>query len=108
MSYDGKDSLAFREWSIFLEVIFYRGRIGFDNSMSFIIHTNEKGHNKPHLHAKYQNKEVVIEIPSGEIIAGNLSGNMNQRASKWVVANSEYLKSKWNELTNGVKIPINE
>ena len=105
MSYDEKDFFVFREWSIFLEVVSYRGRVGFDNGMSFIIHTNEQGHNKPHLHAKYKDKEIAIEIPSGKVLAGNLSSNMTQRASKWVVNNSEYLSSKWNELTNGVKMP---
>ena len=105
MQFDHEDIKMLMQWRIILDVICYRGRIGFENSISFVIHSNEQGHNKPHLHAKYNSSEVVIEIPTGEIITGNLPKDKNKLASKWVIDNSDYLKSKWNELSNGIKIP---
>lgn len=74
--------------------------------IEFIIHPNEQGHNKAHLHAKYQNKEVVIGIPDGELISGNIPLSKQKLASKWVKDNSNELKRNWNELTNGIKISI--
>lgn len=31
-------------------------------NVKIIIHTKEHGHNEPHVHAKYQGKEVVISL----------------------------------------------
>ena len=88
------------KWVEIFEPVFVRGKVGFDNGIHFIIHTAENGHSKPHLHARYQNKEVVLEIPSGNTLTGNLPANKMKLASRWVVENQEYLKQKWNELTN--------
>ena len=96
----------FIEWENIFEVIHYRGRVAFENSITYVIHTNEQGHNKPHLHAQYQDKEIIVEIPTGSILAGNLSGKKAKMASEWVVANSDFLSQKWNDLTNGIKIPV--
>lgn len=78
----------------------------FENSISYVIHTNEQGHNKPHLHAQYQDKEVVLEIPTGNILVGNLSGNKMKQASAWVISNADFISQRWNELSNGIKIPV--
>lgn len=72
------------------------------NGIKFIIHTSENGHNKPHLHAQYQQKEVVLEIPSGKVITGNINSKKMKLASEWVVTNEAFLKQKWNELAHGV------
>ena len=72
----------------------------------FIIHCSEQGHNKAHLHAKYQQKEIVLEIPSGIIITGNLPTPRAKQASQWVQKNSDLLIKKWNELLNGIRLPV--
>lgn len=96
----------FIKWESIFDVIHYRGRVAFENSITYVIHTNEQGHNKPHLHAQYQDREIVVEIPTGSILAGNLSGKKAKMASEWVVANADILSQKWNDLTNGIKIPV--
>lgn len=78
--------------------------VGRKAGIVFIIHPNEQGHNKAHLHAKYQNNEVVIGIPDGEIISGNIPLSKQTRASIWVKENCDVLERYWNELTNGIKI----
>lgn len=98
--------IAFREWEQIFEVIHYRGQVGFDNSIKYTIHTNEQGHNQPHLHAKYQDKEIVISIGTCLGIAGNIHPKKNKQACDWVSNNQELLKDKWNELTNGIKIDV--
>ena len=91
-----------REWESVFDCISKRGRVGEESGIRFIIHTAENGHNKPHLHAQYQQKEVVLEIPSGKVITGNIDSRKIKLASKWVVANKTFLKQKWNELSHGV------
>ena len=81
MQLDGQDVSMLMQWRIILDVICYRGRIGFDNGITFVIHPKEQGHNKAHLHAKYNNSEVVIEIPTGIIITGNLPKDKNKLAN---------------------------
>ena len=97
---------AFIEWEQIFEALHYRGRVGFDNSIEYVIHSNEQGHNKAHLHARYQQKEIVLEIPSGIIITGNLPMPKAKQASQWVQKNSDLLIKKWNELSNGIRIPV--
>ena len=98
--------LQFREWEGIFEALHYRGRIAFDNSIVYVIHTNEQGHNKPHLHAQYQDKEIVLEIPTGNVLGGNLARNKAKWASKWVQSHADYITTKWNELSNGIKLPV--
>ena len=91
-----------REWQCIFDYISKRGRVGEDKGIKFIIHTAENGHNKPHLHAQYQQKEVVLEIPSGKVITGNINSKKMKLASEWVVTNEAFLKQKWNGLAHGV------
>ena len=97
----------FHEWEQVFNVIHYRGRVGFENGITYIIHTNESGkHNLPHLHAKYQNDEVVIELKTGKILTGSLNKTQLKRASDWVVKNDELVCKRWNELTKGIRVEI--
>lgn len=70
-----------REWQCIFDYISKRGRVGEENGINFIIHTSENGHNKPHLHAQYQQKEVVLKIPSGKVITGNINSKKMKLAS---------------------------
>ena len=90
------------EWTMIFDYVFQRGRVGSRNGITFIIHTAENGHNVPHLHARYQQQEVVLEIPSGRVMEGNLSPRKLKAASRWVVDNSSFLEEKWDELVGGV------
>jgi hypothetical protein len=103
---DFKLYLDFREWEKIFEAIHYRGQIGFDNSIKYIIHSNEQGHNEPHLHAQYQNKEVSIGINTGKIIVGNLPSQKEKLACQWVLNHNELISNRWNELSNGIKIDV--
>lgn len=98
---------AVKVWIEIFEPVITRGKVGFDNGIHFLIHTAENGHSKPHLHATYKDKEISLEIPSGKILAGNLPANKATKASHWVIDNQEYLKQKWNELTNcGIRFEL--
>jgi len=36
---------------------------------------DNKQHNIPHIHVKYQNEEVVLSIPNGDVLEGYLKPN---------------------------------
>ena len=96
------DHPELKEWIHVFEYVFQRGQVGYKNGIRFCIHTAENGHNKPHLHASYQGEGIVIEIPTGTVLEGNLSNKQKKVASTWVSENAEYLEEKWNELVDGV------
>ncbi len=96
--------LMFRAFAELLGYEFHRARVGNTEGISFIIHTNEKArHNRPHLHAQYQGKEVVVALDSYEIIKGDIK-QKNNTAVQFVKENINYLRKKWNQLSNGIKI----
>lgn len=104
---DSKTSIMLcREWNLVFHPMHYRGQIAFENNIKFVIHTRENGHNKPHLHAQYQDKEVVVEIPTGKILKGNIEKKHQKYASEWVINHEDFLKEKWNELTQGCFVPV--
>lgn len=94
------------DWMRIFGILSQRQRVGKIDGIDFIIHPNEQGHNLGHLHAKYQGSEVVISIPDGRILGGNIPPQKQKEATKWVVSNKKFLTDRWNELTNGVKIPV--
>lgn len=105
MEFDSKYFEWACPWGRIFEVISIRRKIGELKGIKFIIHPNEQGHNKGHLHAKYQDKEVVLSIPEGEVISGNISIKQQKQARLWICENEEMLIENWNDLTNGIKIP---
>lgn len=40
--------------------------------LNVTLRTAENGHNTPHLHAQYWQKEVVLDMPSGKVMTGNI------------------------------------
>lgn len=96
----------FRGWWQIFEIVEQRRKIGQLDGMVFIIHSNERSHNKAHLHVTYKEKSAVIEIPTGNVIKSNLSSRQNMAAGAWVRQNNTMLIEKWNALTNGVRFPV--
>ncbi|MGI6033289.1 MAG: DUF4160 domain-containing protein [Coriobacteriales bacterium] len=90
------------DWCIYLGYIFRKGAVGKYEGIKFVIHTAENGHNKPHLHASYQGREIVLEIPDGKILRGSLGNKKDKQTQKWVRTNADSLKKHWNELVAGV------
>lgn len=98
------DHPAMSSWFSIFGYLYQRGAVGSSNGIRFVIHPKESGHNIAHLHAQYQGKEVVIGIPNGEIIAGNLPRSQMKKASEWVRNNQEYLTEQWDTLTGGANL----
>lgn len=63
---------------------------------------NEKGskHNIPHIHAEYQNYDIVIDL-DGNVIEGNFPKSKLKLLIAWIEIHKEELHADWKLLTNG-------
>ncbi|MBR2785639.1 MAG: DUF4160 domain-containing protein [Clostridia bacterium] len=75
-----------------------RGVVGDKNGVVFEVRTKEKGHNVPHIHARYGEYNISIAIDTGEVLKGNLPGKKQKIAQKWVLDNKDMLITKWNNI----------
>lgn len=66
--------------------------------IKIIMHTKEKGHKKPHVHVKYENKEAVLSLIDGRFMKGNIHPNKRKYAQKWVLNNKDELLKRYKEV----------
>lgn len=55
-------------------------------------------HRPPHFHAVYNEYEVLIEIESGAIYAGNLPNKQLKKVYNWLALNADWAKQVFYEL----------
>ena len=63
---------------------------------------NEKSgkHNIPHLHAEYQDDEVVVDF-EGNVLEGSLPKGKQKLLLAWIEIHKEDLIANWKLLSNG-------
>ncbi|MBR3781379.1 MAG: DUF4160 domain-containing protein [Clostridia bacterium] len=88
------------------EIQYIRGRIGKVNGISFIVHTNEKNHTLPHIHAVYGEYNISIEISTGKVLDGNLPRKNQKIAIAWVLKNKENLLNTWSTTAISAKAEL--
>lgn len=67
-------------------------------SMYFI---DNRRHKRPHIHVKYQEHEVVLAIPDGEVLEGAMPGNKLKLVLAWVEIHQDELMADWELAVNG-------
>lgn len=60
-----------------------------------IYYLDNKQHNLPHIHVKFQEFEAVFSIPDGEIIDGSLPKNKIKLVEAWVEIHKDDLVANW-------------
>ena len=61
---------------------------------------NDKKHNLPHVHAKYNNYEASITF-EGKILEGKIPTKQLKFLKAWIAIHEEELKANWELLLNG-------
>ena len=56
---------------------------------------DNKQHHLPHIHVKYQDEEVIISIPDGNVLDGIIKPNKLKLALAWVEIHKEELMADW-------------
>ena len=65
---------------------------------------DNKQHNLPHIHVKYQDDEAVISIMDGQLLDGNLKSNKMKLVQAWIEIHNDELIADWDLAINGETI----
>lgn len=83
----------------------YQGVIFKEQGYKYYMHSNENGHNSPHVHVNYRHEyDVSIDISNGRVLAGYMPQHILRKAVKKIKENKDYLLDCWNKYTNGIKV----
>ncbi len=80
--------------SIF-QVLEIRKKVCKVNGIVFEVHTNEKNHTLPHVHAEYGEFNISILIDTAEVLSGNLPKKQEKIAVQWVKEHKALLLDEW-------------
>ncbi len=61
-------------------------------SMYFI---DNRRHKRPHIHVRYQEHEIVLGIPEGDILEGSMPSNKLKLVLAWVEIHRDELLADW-------------
>jgi len=62
---------------------------------------DNKQHKLPHIHVKYQEHEVIIEIPNGDILEGSIPKSKMKLLKAWVEIHQDELMADWELAVSG-------
>ncbi len=71
-------------------------------SMYFL---DNRGHQRPPIHVKYQGEEAVASIPEGEVLEGGLPPGKMRLVLAWIELHRDELMADW-ELAAGGQHPF--
>jgi len=61
---------------------------------------DNKQHQLPHIHVRYQDMKAVFSIPEGEMITGNLPQKKIRLVQAWIIMHEEDLMANWELATS--------
>ena len=62
---------------------------------------DNKQHKTPHIHVKYQEDEVVVAIPGGEVLDGHIPNTKMKLVQAWIELHKEELIADWELAVSG-------
>ena len=62
---------------------------------------DNKQHQMAHIHAKYQDNEVVVAIPNGEILEGSIPNSKMKLLQAWIELHKDELIANWQLAVSG-------
>jgi Domain of unknown function (DUF4160) len=66
-----------------------------------MFYRDNRQHNLPHIHARYQSDEVVLGISDGEVLAGSIPLKQLRMVQAWVEIHRPELLVDWDLAVNG-------
>jgi hypothetical protein len=64
----------------------------------YLYFKDNKQHNTPHIHVRYQEDEAIVAIPGGEVLDGSIPSNKMKLLEAWIEIHKDELVADW-ELT---------
>lgn len=65
---------------------------------------DNRGHQRPHIHVQYNDEEVVVAIPDGEVLEGSLRTSKMKLVQAWIELHQDELMADWTLAVNGQAI----
>ena len=62
---------------------------------------DHRKHHLPHIHVKYQEQEVVLSIPEGDVLEGELKRNKMKLVQAWTEIHQDELMANWELASRG-------
>ncbi len=62
---------------------------------------DNKQHKLPHIHVKYQDDEVVLSIPEGDVLDGSIPKSKMKLLQAWVELHKDELMADWELAVSG-------
>jgi shikimate kinase len=69
-----------------------------------IYYLDNKKHHIPHLHVKYQDQEIVVTIPEGNILDGEIPVNKMKLVQAWIEIHKDELMADWELASKGESV----
>ena len=67
----------------------------------YLYFMDNKQHNLPHIHVKYQEHEVIVSIPEGNILEGNIPTPKMKLLQAWIEIHKDELVANWELAVSG-------
>ena len=67
----------------------------------YMYYVDNKQHKLPHIHVKYQEDEVVVELPNGEVLEGNIPNTKMKLLQAWIELHKDELLADWELAASG-------
>ena len=61
----------------------------------YLYFKDNKKHKLPHIHVKYQEYEVIVSIPDGDILEGNIPKSKMKLLQAWIELHKDELVANW-------------
>ena len=62
---------------------------------------DNKQHKLPHIHVKYQDDEVIVQIPEGAVLEGSIPNSKMKLLLAWIELHKEELMADWELAVSG-------
>jgi hypothetical protein len=65
---------------------------------------DNKRHKRPHIHVRYQDFEMALSIPEGEVLEGKLPGKKLRLVQAWIEIHRDELMADWELASQGQSV----
>lgn len=66
-----------------------------------LFYYNNKQHNLPHIHVRYQDSKAIFDIENAEMIEGNLPNKQKRLVQAWMEIHKDELIADWELAISG-------
>ena len=76
----------------------------FNGVIISMYYLDNKKHNHPHIHVRYQEEEAVVMIPDGKILEGKIKSSKMKLVLAWIEIHKDELIADWQLAVEGNEI----